>query len=682
MAVVEMQLLSVCGLKKNRKAVLETLQDLGVMEVTTDHIEDEGLEKMDTAGQRTTFLKRAESMDEALKILKRYAPEKTSLLASFSGRKILKPDEYRTYVDERKKAIKAARRIEKLERTITECQGTLLKDRNQIESLKPWIKLDVPMNFSGTKTTGALIGTVPGSRTAEEVYAAALEGLSGNRPQMEAGSAPLSADILFSENDTTGVCVLFLREDEAAVAEGLRKIGFARPSQPEDEVPRDKIAGLEAEMAETDEKIQELTQRIAGFAGERERLRAVSDYYRTRAEKYKFLGTIPQSEEVFFFEGWVPKDQADRVKTLLSEGFGALVEVETPAEDMVTPTLLKNNKFSASVESVLESYGLPQKGRVDPTFVMSIFYVFFFGMMLSDAGYGLVMSIACGIILLKYKRMDSGLRRSISLFFWCGLSTTFWGFMYGGFFGDAIQVVAETYFGYTGGTILKPLWFEPLKNPMLLLIWCLLFGVIHLFMGLALKGYEAIRQKDFVSFFADVIAWYMLLVGLILMLLPSDLFASIAGMTFTFPPFVNTLAKILAIAGAVVILFMAGRTNKNFIVRIALGAYDIYGITGWLSDVLSYSRLLALGLATGVIASVINMMAKMVGGSGFLGPILFILVFLLGHTLNIGINALGAYVHTNRLQFVEFFGKFYEGGGKKFAPFKTANKYIEIKEEM
>ncbi len=682
MAVVEMQLLSVCGLKKNRKAVLEALQDLGVMEVTTDHIEDEGLEKMDTAGARTTFLKRAESMDEALKILKRYVPEKTSLLASFSGRKILRPDEYRTYVDERKKAIKAARRVVKLEREITECQGVLLKDRNQIESLKPWIKLDVPMNFTGTKTTGALIGTVPGTRTAEEVYAAAFAGLSQNRPEEAAGNAPLSVDVLFSENDTTGICVLFLKEDEEAVAEGLRKIGFARPSQPEDEVPAEKIAALEADMAATEAKIKELTERVAGFDGERERLRAVSDYYRTRAEKYKFLGTIPQSEEVFFFEGWVPKDQSERVKTLLEQGFGALVEIEEPAEDMVTPALLKINKFSASVESVLESYGLPQKGRVDPTFVMSIFYVFFFGMMLSDAGYGLVMAIGCGIVLLKYKRMDSGLRRSISLFFWCGLSTTFWGFMYGGFFGDAIQVVAETFFGYKGDTILKPLWFEPLKNPMLLLIWCLLFGVIHLFMGLALKGYEALRQKDFVSFFADVIAWYMLLIGLILMLLPSDLFASIAGMTFTFPAFVNTLAKILAIAGAVVILLMSGRTNKNFIVRIALGAYDIYGITGWLSDVLSYSRLLALGLATGVIASVINMMAKMVGGSGFLGVILFILVFLLGHTLNIGINALGAYVHTNRLQFVEFFGKFYDGGGKKFAPFKTANKYIEIKEEM
>ncbi|MGX8728386.1 MAG: V-type ATP synthase subunit I, partial [Lachnospiraceae bacterium] len=616
-----------------------------------------------------------------------------------------------------------------LEREITECKGTLLKDRNQIESLRPWVNLDVPMDFAGTKTTGVLIGTVPGTRTEEEIYAAvytafAVEkaklaeaektGNAQNPPEAafaeaegkaagktgatKTGNAakatertqnasfanaehPVSVEMLFSENDSTGICVLFLKRDAETVAEGLRKIGFARPSQPESAVPAEQISLLEADMEKTEGKIAELTGEIGKYAGERERLRAVSDYYRTRAEKYKFLGTIPQSEEVFFFEGWVPEPQAERVQKLLTEKYDAIVEVEDPPEGMVTPTLLKNNKFSASVEGVLESYGLPQKGRVDPTFVMSIFYVFFFGMMLSDAGYGLVMSVACGIILLKYKRMDTGLRRAISLFFWCGLSTIFWGLMYGGFFGDAIDVIAKTYFGYTGDGILKALWFEPLTNPMVLLIWCLLFGVIHLFMGLALKGYEALRDKDYVSFFADVIAWYMLLIGLILMLLPSDLFASIAGMTFSFPPFVNTLAIVLAIAGAVVILFMAGRTSKNFIIRIALGAYDIYGITSWLSDVLSYSRLLALGLATGVIASVINMMAAMVGGSGFLGPILFIIVFLLGHTLNIGINALGAYVHTNRLQFVEFFGKFYDGGGKKFAPFQTANKYIEIKEE-
>ena len=164
------------------------------------------------------------------------------------------------------------------------------------------------------------------------------------------------------------------------------------------------------------------------------------------------------------------------------------------------------------------------------------------------------------------------------------------------------------------------------------------------------------------------------------MLLPTQIFASIAQMNFNFPDWFNTLAKVMTIVGMVTIILMSGRANKNWGLRIALGAYDIYGVTGWLSDVLSYSRLLALGLATGVIASVINSMATMQGNTP-IGVVIFILVFVLGHTLNIAINLLGAYVHTNRLQYVEFFGKFYDAGGEPFRPFKTNNKYIEIKED-
>ena len=178
----------------------------------------------------------------------------------------------------------------------------------------------------------------------------------------------------------------------------------------------------------------------------------------------------------------------------------------------------------------------------------------------------------------------------------------------------------------------------------------------------------------------DCGCWFLFLIGLILMLIPSSLFASIAQTQVTFSPFMNTLAKALAIIGALGLLFFAARDKKNIGLRLALGAYELYNITGWLSDVLSYSRLLALGLATGVIASVVNQMGSMFGG-GVLGAILFILVFIVGHTLNLGINLLGAYVHTNRLQFVEFFGKFYEGGGKPFEPFKENTKYVEIKED-
>ena len=208
----------------------------------------------------------------------------------------------------------------------------------------------------------------------------------------------------------------------------------------------------------------------------------------------------------------------------------------------------------------------------------------------------------------------------------------------------------------------------------------MLFGLIHLFAGLGVKGYEYLKDHDVVGFLSDVIAWYLFIGGLVLMLIPTQIFASIAQTQITFPDWLNMAAKVMTIVGMVTIIFMSGRANKNWGIRVALGAYDIYGVTGWLSDVLSYSRLLALGLATGVIGSVINMMASM-NGKSVIGVIIFIVVFIFGHTLNILINLLGAYVHTNRLQYVEFFGKFFDGGGKQFKPFKTINRYVEINED-
>lgn len=200
-------------------------------------------------------------------------------------------------------------------------------------------------------------------------------------------------------------------------------------------------------------------------------------------------------------------------------------------------------------------------------------------------------------------------------------------------------------------------------------------------MGLGIKGYMLAKEKQYMDFFCDVIIWYVFLIGLILMLLPSSIFASISQIPAgTFPPAVSVTGKVMAIAGAVGLLLMSGRANKNVALRLALGAYDIYNVTGWLSDVLSYSRLLALGLATGVIASVVNQDGKYVRRWNSWCNRIYCCI-IVGHTLNLAINLLGAYVHTNRLQFVEFFGKFYEGGGKPFNPFKLTTKYVDVKEE-
>jgi V/A-type H+-transporting ATPase subunit I len=674
MAIVKMQKLSICANKRHRKAILETMQNMGIMELSMTDLLDDDLQTMDTQTARSKYEKRAASFDQAIRLLKTYAPEKGGGAGLFAEKR---------EVDRKRMADAEANRhhynveaadIQQAEKKINECTGIILKDENMKQTLAPWLALDIPMSTTGTKKTAILIGTMPGGVTSEaELYALATRDIPEN--------APVTADILSTGNEQTCVSVICLKRDLEKVEENLRSAGFARPSQPVIGIPADEIRKLDEDVATQKAAIREAEQRIAAYASDRENFEIMSDYYRIRADKYEMLGKLPQSRNAFFMEGWVPEEQADRISELLSRQFGALVERETKKPDEMEPTILRNNAFSEAAEGVLASYGLPQHGRFDPTGIMSVFYVFFFGMMLSDGGYGLVMALATGIILLRHKNLEDGMKRFMKLFFFCGLSTTFWGFMYGGFFGDAIDVIAHTWFNVPADqVVLKPIWFAPLNDPMRLLIWCLLFGVIHLYFGLGIKGYEALRDGDFVGFFSDIVSWYLFLTGLIFMLLPSDLFRGISGMEFDFPSWVGPAAQGCVIAGAVIILLMSGRKNKNFIIRIALGAYDIYGVTSWLSDVLSYSRLLALGLATGVIASVINMMGSMFG-SGPLKVILFAVIFVLGHTLNIAINALGAYVHTNRLQYVEFFGKFYDAGGKPFVPFRSSTKYIHVKEE-
>ena len=675
MAVLQMQRVSICALKKDRKSILEKLQSMGVMEVSQVLEDESGFEKQDTQGTRILFEKKASSADQALEILQEYAPEKTSLLSSLEGKALIEKEKYAESISKKEDIMDVVSDLIGWQKEIAECRANIQKTENQIEALSPWLSLDVPMNFEGTGSVKALIGSFSSVMTLEEIYTLTAE----HAPDVEG----VDVTILSSDRDSTYVVVLCLREQAELVENALRQGGFARPSQLCDEIPKVGQENLTAEIGLLEKQIEVCQNHIKECADKRAQLRVISDYFRTRAQKYEVLGTIPQSEKTFLISGYVPKKAANAVKKAMEENYDLVVEIEEIKEEEEAPVVLSNNGFSESVEGVLESYGLPKKGEVDPTFIMSFFYVFFFGLMLSDVAYGLVIFLACFIAIKKFPRMERGMYKSLKMFMYCGLSTLVWGVLFGGYFGDAIDVVARTFFHVdvpsTG--LIKAVWFVPLNDPMRLLMYSMLFGVIHLFMGLGIKGYMLAKEKQYMDFFCDVIIWYVFLIGLILMLLPSSIFASISQIPAgTFPPAVSMIGKVMAIAGAVGLLLMSGRANKNVALRLALGAYDIYNVTGWLSDVLSYSRLLALGLATGVIASVVNQMGSMLG-DGILGAIGFIVVFIIGHTLNLAINLLGAYVHTNRLQFVEFFGKFYEGGGKPFNPFKLTTKYVDVKEE-
>ncbi len=669
MAVLKMQRISICALKRDRKAILEKLQSLGVLEVNHVIEEDDLFHKMDTAGRKLGFEKAAALADQALEILEKYVPEKKSMFAALEGKKLIGPEEGKAVQEERRELLKDARAIYDLDREHAEWAANISKLENSIESLTPWLALDVPMQSAGTEKTAVILGTMPGETTLEKVY----EVLGEKAPDEGADVHVVSA-----EQSAVYLAVICMRESVPKVEEALRSAGFARPSQVWDKIPALQKQEFEDQIEDCRQKTDKVEKEIRGFASKREKLKIVADYYRIRAEKYAVLGQLPQSGRTFVISGYIPQCEAEKVAGYLAGNYDCVVDVEELKEDEEAPVILKNNPFSASMEGVVESYGLPVKGEIDPTTIMSFFYVFFFGMMLSDAAYGALVAVVCAVLVWKFPRMSAGMKKSLKLFLYCGISTVVWGILFGGYFGNIVDIVSGKFFGRT---ITPPaLWFVPLDEPMKLLLYSLLFGVIHLFTGLAIKGYLCVRDGKIMDFFCDVVLWFMLLVGLIMMLLPSELFASIAQMEIVFPEAVNTLAKVLAAAGAIGIVLMSGRSNKNPALRIALGAYDLYNITGWLSDVLSYSRLLALGLATGVIASVINQMGSMLPNN-IIGIIFFILIFIVGHAMNLAINLLGAYVHTNRLQFVEFFGKFYEGGGRPFDPFKENTKYADVKEE-
>ncbi len=670
MAVLQMQRISICALKRDRKAILENLQSMGVIEMNQIADGDDGFEKMDTQNARVGFEKKAQLSENALAILESYAPQKQSLLSSLEGKALIGKKKFDNTVAAKETITAKADTLVALNKEIAENKANILKLSNQIESLSPWLNLDVPMNYNGTDKVAMLLGTMAADTAQDAVYAK----IATHAQAVDA----VDVEIIRTDKDATYLVVFCLREDEAAVEEALRAAGFARPSQVVDKKPAEKKADLEAEIEKLNKEISKKEEEIRTLSSCREDLKIIGDYFRMRADKYEILGTLPQSQRTFVVSGYIPVKAVDAVKKAIGEVYDCVIDVEDLKEDEEPPTILNNNGFSSSMEGVLESYGLPHKGEFDPTTIMSFFYVFFFGMMLSDAAYGAIIAIACFIVLKKYPRMGEGMHKSLKMFMFCGVSTLVWGVLFGGYFGNVVDIVSGTFFGKT--VTVPALWFIPLNDPMRLLVYSLAFGVIHLFVGLGIKGYMLLKDGKPLDFFCDVVLWYAFLIGLLLMLIPTDIFASIAQAKITFPPFLNLLAIALAIIGVVGLVLMSGRENKNPALRIALGAYDVYNITGWLSDVLSYSRLLALGLATGVIASVVNQMGSMFG-KGIVGIIGFLIVFIVGHTLNLAINLLGAYVHTNRLQFVEFFGKFYEGGGKPFEPFKSDTKYVDIKEE-
>lgn len=658
MAVVKMRKLSVIGLNSTRIPFISELMNLGVVEITSkaDQIDDEEWMPDIFRTSNSADVSRLEAeisrVSTALEAIGKYDTSKKPL---FHTREVLKNSGFVEYVDQSR--IETERSVDEAVgayKAIADGRSEINRLRALIAGLKPWETLDIPLEMNETEYAVLFLGVVSGKTDGAKLMTEVHEMAPSTIVQ------EVSRDK--QQKYYSFIC---LKEEKDSVLEALRPYNFAAVNLTDQGTATEAMHRYEKTIEEIEKNIETYEKKLAELASARKGIEYYYDSLVMHRDRVKIVGDMLSTEMVFYFDGWMPARAQDAVEALLKR-YEFYYDIQEPTEEDDVPVLLDNNGLVTPFESVTGMYSLPGKGDIDPTAILAPFYFIFFGLMLSDAAYGLILTTLCFILLKKYK-LEGTMHHMMKMFMLCGISTFIWGALFGGWFGNFFTVAAEMFFGKEFA--IKPLWFDPLSEPMKLLIVSLILGAIHLFVGMGVQAYMHIRDGHPLDALFDIGLWYALLIGLVLF--------GVGGMI---APAATTVGKVLAIVGAVGIILTGGRNKKGIFGKITGGFGSLYGITSYLSDVLSYSRLLALGLATGVVAQVFNTLGSLAGG-GIAGSILLIVVFVFGTIFNLAINALGAFVHSCRLQYVEFFGKFYTGGGRPFAPFERKTKYIKILKE-
>jgi len=615
--LVPMQKLTLYALKADRDALLLALQKDGSVMLE----QEEGAKALPGAEQVSAQLDKA---GQAIRFMVQNGA-KNSLFPQ--KQKVY----YGSFLKENEEGRKLTERVDSVATKIASLESEAAALRTQAESLTPWLKLDVPLEqLTVTETTRCHIGFLPAKTL----------------PAFQEAAAKLLADTaLYGETQEGQAIVILVHKDaEADLKHLLKEYDFSEAVLPKRNGMAEQVQKeLLAEAQERETKIAELRKETQETAQQKQQMELYYD--QLAATKDRLANGGIETVSAFKVTGWIRKDRSERVEKVIKSVTDAYqLTFSEPAEGEIPPTVLENSSVIRPYESVVELYSLPKAGSIDPDLVMAPFHFIFFGMMLSDAGYGLVLTIMLYIALKKFKPEGFAGRLAYVIFFG-SISTIIWGAMFGGWF----------------GLEWKPLLFVPMKEPLKMLALCFGLGILHLVSGMLVKVYMMFREGDVMGAVCDQISWLIMFAGFFAM-------ALVPG----------PLGKYLALLGAGIIILFGGREKKGIVSRLIGGLLSLYNISGYLSDLLSYSRIFALGLATGVIGMVINTVAQMLMEAGPVGIVAAILVLLAGHYFNIIINVLGAFVHSSRLQYIEFFGKFYEAGGRAFLPLALRTKYTDI----
>ena len=525
--------------------------------------------------------------------------------------------------------------------TLTRLQGEETRLLSRQAGLEPWRGLDMPLEVQGTQHTVFRLMVCPGSTDMTAVQTA----LADTAAQM----LEISAD------KQQRYCLLIChRAEEEQALECLRPFGFSATAfQGLTGTPAENLNRLAGEIAENRKQQETATAAIVAQAGARDALRVYADRLSAEAAKDQNTERLLTDGTILFFEGWAPAEKLSAVGALLDK-LGCAWEASDPTEDEISkvPVQLKNNWFTKPLNMVTEMYSLPAYNNVDPNPLMAPFFILFYGIMMADMGYGLLMILASVLVTRKYHPKGT-MGNLFSLMGLCGVSTFIMGAITGGFFGDFLtQVVLLT----TGKDFALPALFTPLNDTLMILVGAMCLGFVQIATGMVISMVQKFKKGQVMDAVWEEITWFIVFTGIGLMVL---------GVT----PIVLYAGLVLVIAGPVITGKGLGKITGIF--------GSLYNhITGYFGDILSYSRLMALMLAGSVIAQVFNTLGAIPGNI-----IIFIIISMAGNALNFALNLLGCYVHDLRLQCLEYFGKFYEDGGKPFRPLAINTKFVDIQND-